>query len=603
MIHNHKIFIGLVSTFLFFTSSSIAQQTLYGEQPNSQETLRAIQSTYLDGEISLEQKVLYQLYAGLDVKALPSTYKTHQTAPIKCGLPAIREYQGNKDQLSQATIDKVQAILRRSTQAQETYRSPSGKFEIHYDVSGANAVPAGDTNPSNGIPDYVDWAAAAADSSWRHQIQRLGYTDPVDGSNPYPIYIENINSYGYTDYGYNRGLSTDTYIVIHKNYDDFPENDDPEGNQKGALKVTIAHELKHAIQYANSEWYGWPENPESPHGTDWSEMDATMMEEVVYDNVNDYYNYIGEGGSSLFVSNNHSIPVAYDGVTWFIYFWERYGEEFWPGVWSRIQQQFQQQRNRTNPDYLTMKGAITQTLQEEYEDSFEIAFAESHLWHYASGINYSRDGYGFNESANYPSPTINSRLTARDIFENDSVLAMGAKYITVDKESDLQGYLKMLAEYQDQDIQIGLIGFYDDGSVDTIIRKGDIHSGFKLTTPWNWEAITHAGIVVTNSGKSELLGYNLAFSPFASDGTEVAQNYPNPFNPTTTIEFGLLQQSHVQLSVYNVAGQKVSTLKDEILPAGVYEVPFDGRNLASGVYFYRLVTDQRVIVKKMTLIK
>ncbi|MFH5882876.1 MXAN_6640 family putative metalloprotease [Halalkalibaculum sp. DA3122] len=592
---------------LLFISTGLAQDQVSGREYHGHPGLQQIDADFQDGEINLDQKILYQLYSGIKPQALPAEYQSGEPGPIKCGLPAIRAFEAVKQQLSAATVNEIQSMLQSQTQARQSYLSPSGKFEIYYEQSGNNAAPAGDTQPANGIPDYVDHVAAAADSSWRHQVQTLGHADPTaGGSAPYPIYIENIGeTYGYTDYGYNRGLNADTYIVIHNNFDGFPENSDPEGNQIGAVKVTVAHELKHAIQYANSEWYGWqPEDPESPHSYHWSEMDATLMEEVVYDNVNDYYNYIGTGGQSVFVSRDHAIPQAYDGVTWFIYFWERYGEGFWPAVWHRIQQRFHQQQVQPNPNYLTMIEAITQSLQKDYGISFDQAFAESHLWHYASGREYSRAGYGFEESVNYPSPLINSSLSAHGIVQEEpAVLSMGAQYIAIDKESELQGYLKMIAEYENQNVQVGLIGFYDDGSVDTIIREGNMYHGFKLTTSWNWQAITQAGIVISNSGKSESGEYNLELAPFASEGTEVTQNYPNPFNPTTKIEFGLLQQSHVQLSVYNVAGQKVSTLRDEILPAGVYEVLFDGSNLASGVYFYRLVTDQQVIVKKMTLIK
>ena len=81
------------------------------------------------------------------------------------------------------------------------------------------------------------------------------------------------------------------------------------------------------------------------------------------------------------------------------------------------------------------------------------------------------------------------------------------------------------------------------------------------------------------------------------------QNYPNPFNPTTVISFGLSEESEITLEVFDILGRKVQTLISRKMPAGSYTIPFDGQNLASGIYLYRILTDQKVITNKMVLIK
>lgn len=69
------------------------------------------------------------------------------------------------------------------------------------------------------------------------------------------------------------------------------------------------------------------------------------------------------------------------------------------------------------------------------------------------------------------------------------------------------------------------------------------------------------------------------------------QNYPNPFNPFTTIKYALPQNSHVILEVYNTLGEKVVTLVDNVISAGFHEAVFNGSNLASGIYIYRITAN------------
>ncbi len=84
---------------------------------------------------------------------------------------------------------------------------------------------------------------------------------------------------------------------------------------------------------------------------------------------------------------------------------------------------------------------------------------------------------------------------------------------------------------------------------------------------------------------------------------ELRQNYPNPFNPVTTIRFNLPQSGHTRLVVYDLPGREVKVLKDGWLPAGQHKKNFDGSQMASGVYFYRLESRGVVKTRKMILMK
>ncbi|MBM2841753.1 MAG: xylanase [Bacteroidetes bacterium] len=94
------------------------------------------------------------------------------------------------------------------------------------------------------------------------------------------------------------------------------------------------------------------------------------------------------------------------------------------------------------------------------------------------------------------------------------------------------------------------------------------------------------------------------------EAVSLSQNYPNPFNPTTTINYSLSSQERVGvrsqqvlLAVYDLLGREVATLVNEAKEPGEYSVVFDGSNLSSGVYFYRLRAGEFVETKKLVIMK
>jgi hypothetical protein len=101
-------------------------------------------------------------------------------------------------------------------------------------------------------------------------------------------------------------------------------------------------------------------------------------------------------------------------------------------------------------------------------------------------------------------------------------------------------------------------------------------------------------------------GSTIGISPISGSLPEkysLSQNYPNPFNPVTNIKFTLPSAGMVKLSVFDLQGREVAVLADKNLAAGEYKADFDASGLSSGVYFYKLVTNEFTEVKKMMLIK
>ena len=130
---------------------------------------------------------------------------------------------------------------------------------------------------------------------------------------------------------------------------------------------------------------------------------------------------------------------------------------------------------------------------------------------------------------------------------------------------------------------------------------------------WNFDGI--ASTIITGDGFEDITVINnhfdLTYSQLLITGLDpdlplqfkLEQNYPNPFNPSTKIKFSLPQEDFVKIKVYNSIGQEIIELVNNQFLPGTYEVNFEGNNLVSGVYIYRIETSTNVEAKKMMLIK
>jgi len=125
-----------------------------------------------------------------------------------------------------------------------------------------------------------------------------------------------------------------------------------------------------------------------------------------------------------------------------------------------------------------------------------------------------------------------------------------------------------------------------DGDQDKDIIVGSSHNGSNLVKWWRNDGVTG----VENA------------SSFVKD-FDLFQNYPNPFNPITEIKYQIPDMSFVSLKVYDVLGNEIVTLVNEEKPVGEYKVEFNGKDLTSGFYFYKLLTGRFVETKKMILLK
>ncbi len=145
----------------------------------------------------------------------------------------------------------------------------------------------------------------------------------------------------------------------------------------------------------------------------------------------------------------------------------------------------------------------------------------------------------------------------------------------------------------------------DSNSV--VVKKLKGTAGFGARMPYGGPYLTDAEIQVfvqwIMSGAKE----TPSTADVAQTGVplklDLLQNYPNPFNPLTTVTFALPSASTVRLAVYDMLGRQVSVLLNEVRTAGQHTVAFNAVGLASGTYTYRLTAGDRVLTKRMLLVR
>lgn len=150
-------------------------------------------------------------------------------------------------------------------------------------------------------------------------------------------------------------------------------------------------------------------------------------------------------------------------------------------------------------------------------------------------------------------------------------------------------------------VPIKIIGFDAGGEpTDTLV---EIRAFYTLASPTAWSYEPYMPKININFEAPAPTGVK-DDNAFLPKTTRLEQNYPNPCNPGTTIPFNLKDGGHVKIEVYNIAGQKVATVADEQHMPGKDEVYFNASHLASGIYFYKLIVNDKLAdSKKLIVVK
>jgi plastocyanin len=117
---------------------------------------------------------------------------------------------------------------------------------------------------------------------------------------------------------------------------------------------------------------------------------------------------------------------------------------------------------------------------------------------------------------------------------------------------------------------------------------------------YNYVCTPHASFM---TGSFSVVATGVEITGTNVNGYQLAQNFPNPFNPVTTIKFSIPENKSVSLKIYDINGKEIKTIVNGNMTAGEYKYELNASELASGIYFYKLESDNFVETRRMMLIK
>ncbi len=392
--------------------------------------LSKIENDYANGSISLDEKVILQVNSIKYPNKLPIQYSSSTQIKTESELRgatlALIQMRADWELLEESTKNYVSLALARAS-TEFTYISPGGYFKMHYDTAGVDSVPSEDLDLDS-IPDYVERCAAYCDTGLAKSLE-IGFMYPPNdgvygGDSLYDVYFQEMSYYGYTvpeGFGSNPWNDYYSYLVLNNDFIGFPSNTDPEGQVAGAAKATAAHEFHHAVQF------GYDANEDL-----WAmESGAVFMEEVVYDTVNDNYNYIDDFMDFPHTSLMDNAGLhKYGAFLWPLYLAQKFDTLLYVSVWEGAK-------------YDDIFTAYADTLLNNFGWDIDSAYVDFTYWLFNSGVR--DDGIHFSESSEYSPLAIGATHISYPIGITNSPASVGgygSSFITFYPGSEI-GKLKI----------------------------------------------------------------------------------------------------------------------------------------------------------------
>ena len=474
----------------------------------------------------------------------------------------------------------------------------SGHFRLHYTTSGFHAIDTKDQN-NNLLPDYIESVIEIFDYVSNRLHDQMGYTKPPGdgyystsrdkgGSDHYDIYIRSIPSkyYGYVqpeEYAQGKGDNEKSesrveknaftsYMAIRNNYKNFVLEEIEN------IKVTAAHEYYHAIQFGYDGW-------EKP----WLlESSAIWMEEEIFDEINDCYQYMED----WFKYPHRSLDES--GFHWygsFIFF--EYIEQHMGGtnaIRKIVEASTKSNSREKDGSHLAIEEAL-KTIGYSFQQALNGMSVANQIM-----SSTGTEEFSYEEAQDYPVngptilETINFQIGNQDTVKSTRLSRFGSQYVRIVSQKPVSVNLYNKS------------GIFSDLQLNAILKKNDnsyrVISGPSINIdPENLQSI-HLSIV-----SQDTTGGNWDYFLTVEDGepgTDITvpvefilnDPYPNPFNGVVKFSIYKLNNSPVNIDIINLNGRRIIRLHSGDLSPGNHTFTWNGiddsRNkVASGVYYIK----------------
>ena len=380
-----------------------------------------IEAAYEAGELDLETALIYQVLSVRAPDQLPAIYRESGGLAV-CGTPQLVQAMSAAPNLSAEFQARLGKLAQRRPDVQHNILSPSGRFRVHYDTEGRHAVSPRDDD-ANDIPDYIDLTMAVLDSIWVLEIDQLGYNPPpsdkgLGGGDEYDAYVIELDG-GYYGFAYPEApgaVTTSSYLEIDNNFTDPGYK---QTRELDALRVTIAHEFHHAIQFGYYATFD---------GSWWQESTSTWMEEVAYPHIDDYLQYLSYflGVPQRAVDSGvYRSLHTYGSAIFSLFLDQRYGRELNRLIWEEIGQ-----RKNVHLDH------FDRVIRQVEPGGLGVAMGEFAVWNYFTGTRQRGEYYAEGDKYPFvPTHDIDIDIAAETIVRDTSLVdATGSVYLRLEPQ-------------------------------------------------------------------------------------------------------------------------------------------------------------------------